>query len=384
MFILFLSAIILVECVFQLLCSVQFGISLLGDVPYGFQVLCFISHACIQNLGREDIMSQESVRFSSVEKFDGNPIISPDEAVYWRSQRTLNPTAVYLDEKIHLLYRAIGADCISRFGYANSIDGFHIDECLVEPVYREPNEMDGFSLHSLEFGGSISGCEDPRMVFVKDEGVIYIIYTSCVDGLGVALSSISKDDFLAKRWNWRRPQRISVPGEVHKNWVLFPEKIRGKYAILHAMHPISIAYVDTLEFGGSYISSHYSSGSPSDRWDSYMRGVGPAPIKTEYGWLLFYHAMDHHDMSEYKVGAMLLDLQDPTNILCRSRAPIIVPEESYEVHGCKEGVVFALGVVVKGDMLLLYYGAADNYVCVAFADLSRFLKELMAAAVTSL
>ena len=321
--------------------------------------------------------------FTSVVKHIDNPIISPDQSVPWRSWQTFNPAALYLNNKVHLLYRAIGNDGVSRFGYANSIDGFHIDEHPTEPAYREKIETASV-VQTPTSGGSFAGCEDPRMVHILEEKTIYITYTSCVNGLRVALSSINEDDFLGKRWNWKKPQHISAPHEVHKNWVLFPEKINGSYAFLHALNPISIAYVDSLDFNGAYIPSHYSPGKPTDsRWDSYIRGAGPPPIKTEYGWLLFYHAMNHRMMAEYKVGAMLLDIHDPTKILYRSHAPILAPEELYEKHGYKGGVVYILGAAVKDNTLLLYYGGADSYVCVAHAKFDTFLSELMAGAAAS-
>ena len=319
--------------------------------------------------------------FVTVTKHGGNPIISPDPSVAWRAWQAFNPAALYLDQKVHLLYRAIGNDGVSRFGYANSSDGFHVDMHASSPAYRESVETATTIPHTLRSGGSFAGCEDPRMVYIEEDATIYITYTSCVNGLRVALSSIRKDDFLAHRWHWRQPQHISAPHEVHKNWVLFPEKFHGKYAILHALNPISIAYVDTLIFNGTYIQSHYHPGTPTDdRWDSYIRGAGPPPIKTAHGWLLFYHAMHHSDMSEYRVGAMLLDLDDPTTVLHRAHAPVLTPEEEYETHGYKGGVVYLLGAVVKDGTLLLYYGGADSYVCVAHADLAAFLSELRTGA----
>ena len=319
---------------------------------------------------------EKEATFSSISKAKSNPIIIPDSKTEWRAWQTFNPTAIYLNNKVHLLYRAVGNDGISRFGYANSTDGFHIDEHPTQPAYQEKIEIPK-SIPSIASGGSFAGCEDPRMVHIEDEDTIYITYTSCINGLRVALSSINTKDFLAKRWNWKPAQHISPPHEVHKNWVLFPEKINNKYAILHALNPISIAYLDTLDFNDTYIASHYSPGKPTDdRWDSYIRGAGPPPIKTKYGWLLLYHAMNHQDMSKYKVGAMLLDLNDPTKILHRSHAPLLVPEEPYENNGYKGGVVYTLGAVIKGDNLLLYYGGADSHVCVAYTNLEEFLREL--------
>lgn len=315
----------------------------------------------------------------SVKKVTNNPIITPKRESSWESWQTFNPAAILIEGKVHFLYRAIGDDGISRFGYANSKDGFELDERHPTPAYQDPAIRTGDYIHySLASGGSCGGCEDPRMARIDEDDKIYITYTSWSSGLRVGLSSIKVNDFLNKKWNWSSPKLISPPGEVHKNWVIFPEKINGKYAILHSISPkISIAYMDSLDFKeGEYIQSDYHPGAPSKKWDSHLRGPGPTPIKTQYGWLLLYHAMNHQNMGKYNVGAMLLDLKDPTKILHRSQKPILVPDEYYEMNGFKPGVVYVLGAVVKDGNLILYYGGADSYVCAAYANLEEFLKEL--------
>ena len=203
-------------------------------------------------------------------------------------------------------------------------------------------------------------------------------YTACGNGLRIALTSIGVNDFLNKRWEkWTTPFFLSPPDKVNKNWVIFPEKIKGRYAILHSINPeVSIAYLDNLDFSRQpYIESRYSNEPRKNCWDKWVRGVGPVPIKTKYGWLIFYHAMDN-DWSKYKVGAMLLDLDDPTKVLCRSKEPVLEPSEHYENNGFKSGVVYASGAVVKNGELLVYYGGADSCVCVASASMDKFLDAL--------
>lgn len=314
-----------------------------------------------------------------LKKFKDNPIIAPRTENEWEAWQTFNPAAILLGNKVHFLYRAIGSDGVSRLGYAVSNDGLAIDERMSYPIYEHPSRQRTFNIYSYFSGGSWGGAEDPRIVQVDKEDTLYMTYTACDNGLRVALTSIKVDDFLNKKWKWKPPVLISSPREVHKNWVIFPEKINGQYAILHNINPeISIDYFDSLEFeDGVYIKSCYESKGKKNCWDSYMRGVGPPPIKTKDGWLLFYHAMDARDLSKYKVGAMLLDLNDPTKILYRSKKPILEPKESYENNGFKAGVVYASGAVIKNGELLVYYGGADSYVCVAYANLEEFLNQLL-------
>ncbi len=308
-----------------------------------------------------------------------NPIISPNPNNNWESWQTFNPAAILLEDKVHLLYRAIGDKGVSCFGYASSKNGLRIDERLPNPVFTHKSGDGKKSYYSLVSGGSWSGCEDPRLVRVNDDDKIYMTYTACENGLRVGLTSISVKDFLNHEWNWNRVRLISPPGEVNKNWVLFPEKINNKYAILHSISPeISITYLNNLNFeNNEYIESDYERVVNGNSWDSVLRGVGAPPIKTEKGWLVFYHAMSPGEMHKYKVGVMLLDLKNPTRIVHKHSKPVLEPEEDYEWEGFKGGVVYVSGVVVKDGELFVYFGGADNYVCVAHTNLQKFLKAVI-------
>jgi predicted GH43/DUF377 family glycosyl hydrolase len=309
-----------------------------------------------------------------------NPIISPKTENDWEAWQTFNPGVILLEDKVHFLYRAIGEDGISRLGYAVSEDGFKIDERLTQAVYEHPLINSSFNFFSFASGGSFGGCEDPRPVRVDKEDTLYMTYTACDQGLRIALTSIKVKDFLNKKWQWKRPVFISPPGQVHKNWVIFPEKIKGRYAILHSLNPqISIDFFDRLEFDGrTYINSYYHPGPRQSywNWEGKIRGVGPPPIKTKYGWLIFYHAEDRREPGRYKVGALLLDLEEPAKVLSSAKEPILEPSELYENNGFKPGVVYASGAVIKDKDLLVYYGGADSYVCVAWADFEEFLTQL--------
>ena len=238
---------------------------------------------------------KKSVKTAALVRSKENPMISPSAENGWEAWQTFNPGVILLNDKVYFLYRAIGEDGLSRFGYAASNDGFHIDERLSYPVYEHRvGQRPSFNIFSYFSGGSFGGSEDPRIVRVDDEDTLYMTYTACDEGLRVALTSIKVNDFLNKRWKWKLPVLISPPGEVHKNWVIFPEKINGKYAILHSISPeILIDYFDDLNFdGGTYIKSCYSGKIRKNCWDSWVRGAGAPPLKTKHGWLVFYQAME--------------------------------------------------------------------------------------------
>ncbi|MEK7083466.1 MAG: glycosidase [Patescibacteria group bacterium] len=325
---------------------------------------------------------QKNAQHSVLVKHEGNPILSPHKENNWESYQTFNPAAIYEGGKVHLLYRAIGGNGLSVVGYASSRDGMNIEERATDPVYIaiHPGKKHNITkpIH-YSSGGSWGGCEDPRAVTIGDR--IYMTFVA-FDGWGsvrMALTSIDLNDFLAKKWKWKRPMLVSPPWEIHKNWVLFPEKIKGKFAILHSISPkILVDYFDNLDTFDDrpYIKSHHGQTTNNGQWDNWVRGAGPPPIKTPYGWLLLYHAMDKSDPNRYKLGAMILDKNDPTKILHRSKQPILEPDESYENEGHKAGVIYSCGAVVVKDKLFVYYGGADTVVCVATADLETFLNTL--------
>jgi predicted GH43/DUF377 family glycosyl hydrolase len=316
-----------------------------------------------------------------LERHINNPIIKP--SFYpWESKATFNPTAFQSDGKVHIIYRAIGDNDSSVLGYASSYDGLNIEERPTHAIYQRFYETSkiGEPIDYVSGGGWGGGCEDPRVTLIDD--TIYMLYTA-FDGWGsvrIAMASILLSDFKKKKWNWSRPVLISPPNEINKNWVLFPEKINGKFAILHSISPeILIDYVDDFRHfdGNKFIKSYHTSEPPwGDSWDNMVRGVGPAPIKTEIGWLLLYHSMDKDDPDRYKLGALILDLKNPKKILYHSKHPILEPNVYYENEGYKSGVIYSCGAVVKDGTLFVYYGGADKFTCVATIELSELLDSL--------
>ena len=327
-----------------------------------------------------------------------NPVISPASGSYWESEAVFNPGAVMHGGRVHLFYRALGFDGISRIGYASSLDGVHFDKRYPHPVYmpesvtlsakHHPYTSPARLMYDTKLyvsGGGWGGCEDPRAV--KIGGRVYLTFNmfNGWHSVRVGLTSISEDDLEQGRWAWRRLVFLSPPNEVHKNWVLFPEKINGKFAILHNIAPkVTVEYVDDFNVfaEGKFIESckeptprRHAWGN-TEAWDTFIRSAGPPPLKTPYGWLLFYHAMSEDEYHRYKLGVMLLDLDDPSKILCRSNYPVLEPDEWYE-NDWKPGIIYASGAIVKGDTLFIYYGGGDKYIGVAYTNLRDFVGKLM-------
>ncbi len=237
--------------------------------------------------GRRRVLPRKHIEHI-LERFPGNPIIQPNAENQWESKATFNPAALHDKGKIHIVYRAIGDNDVSVLGYATSTDGTNIEERLPHPIYAKKvsaadnSERCLRDLQSPIFyisgGGWNGGCEDPRLTRIGD--TVYMLYTA-FDGWGslrIALTSIKTNDFRNRIWKWKEPVLISPPGEIHKNWVIFPEKINGKFAILHSISPkIMIDYFDGLDDldNGIFIRSRYGGEMRKNKWDSHPRGAGP-------------------------------------------------------------------------------------------------------------
>lgn len=301
-----------------------------------------------------------------LKRASSNPIIKPRQYA-WEKSGTFNAGAILLDGTIHILYRTSAG-----IGYAATNDGEKIVKRLPRPVYILKEKFDK--------NNGYPGAEDPRLTRIGNR--IYMIFTSFEGDFGsikIGFTSISVKDFLAKNWRWKKPALMTRPGQRHKNFVLFPEKIKNKIAILHKISPkISIKYIESPDvyFNGTrFIKSVYKKTLRRDAWDSWVRGAGAPPIKTDLGWLVLYHAIEKKEPRRFKLGAMILDLKNPAKILYRSRGPILAPDKPYENKG-KPGVVYCCGAVVKDGILFVYYGGADRVVCVASVKLTILLDDL--------
>ncbi|MDE2144496.1 MAG: hypothetical protein KGJ01_00775 [Patescibacteria group bacterium] len=307
-----------------------------------------------------------SIGFSRAKE---NPILTPNKDSSWETKAVFNPGAIYLDGKVHLVYRAMSLNNTSVLGYARSDDGVHINYRSRDPVYtpREPFEQ------KLQPGGN-SGTEDPRLVKIGSK--IYMFYTA-FDGKNpprVALTWIRDSDFLRQEWNWSKPVLISPPGIDDKDSCVFPEKIKGKYAIIHRSgDDIDLSFHKSLDFDGTTWLEEYRWLRPRPGWwDSKKVGVAAPPIKTKDGWLIIYHGVGEED-GTYRVGAVLTDLQDPTVVLGRTDYPLLEPKENYEKQGLTPNVVFPCGAVLIGEKIFLYYGEADQTIGVASIKLKDIL-----------
>jgi predicted GH43/DUF377 family glycosyl hydrolase len=218
------------------------------------------------------------------------------------------------------------------------------------------------------------GVEDARITRLGD--TYWINYTA-VSRHGIATALASTTDF-------RRYERhgIIFPPN-NRDVTIFPAQVDGSYLALHRPMPVGLGEVaiwlasspDLRSWGGHAPVAAARAGS----WDDEKIGGGAVPFRVSSGkwdgWLALYHGVTATPTT-YSLGALLLDARDPSVVLGRSREPVLRPEASYEREGFFGGVVFTCGLITEGDLVRVYYGAADGVTAVADLSLAEILAGL--------
>ncbi|HDN97571.1 MAG TPA: glycosidase [bacterium] len=297
------------------------------------------------------------------ERYGENPILTPEDWPY-PVNAVFNPGAVEHNGEIYLLCRVETMEGLSHISIVKSSDCFKNWEIPGEPTLKP----DPF--HQEETWG----VEDPRIVYLEDEKRYAITYVSFSKG-GPLISLILTEDF-------KSFERIGplVPPE-DKDGSLFPKKFKGEYALIHrpiirGEGHIWISFSpDLIHWGKHQILIPVRPGS----WDCHRVGLGTQPLWTEEGWLIIYHGIRYTSAGAlYRVGLALLDLENPTKLIARSKGWVFAPEEDYERIGNVTNVVFPSGAIYKkdSDLLVMYYGACDTSICVAYGKLKEIIELL--------
>lgn len=325
-----------------------------------------------------------------LKKYANNPILKP-QGDGFEGLCVLNPAVIYdEDEKLFkMLYRAAGNDKqhYIYLGLAESKDGFNFERKFNKPVLAP------------DINGADGGCvEDPRLV--KMGGYYYLTYASRTFAPGqywredkeyfgfrpefgptmliynnsVTHLAVSRDLI-----NWKKLGRITDSRFDDRDVYIFPEKINGKFVRLsrpmewcgkgfeNEAPAIWISYSsDLMEWEKPRLLM-----KGNEWWENKKIGGSTPPIKCEYGYLVLYHGVAEKD-GAYRVGAVILDKNDPEKILARTKDFIMEPEFDFETQGYYNGCVFPTGICVKDGEMFVYYGAADKFVCVATADFKKF------------
>jgi beta-1,2-mannobiose phosphorylase / 1,2-beta-oligomannan phosphorylase len=311
-----------------------------------------------------------------LERLATNPLIRPSQISFARASGSFNPGATVdrASGRVVLLVRVFEEDTRrSSIAIALSSDGARIDEFLDRPAITREEPYEEW------------GVEDARVTWLEDERRYAITYTG-YSPAGPRVCLITTDDLLSPARYRRHGPRIN--GE-NKNCVVFPEKIDGRYVILHRPMPrIVCIRVSSLESEWPEAGVPLVGPRPGS-WRSSRVGAGAPPIRTRIGWLLPFHgATSIEEGNVYSMGWCVLDLKKPEKVLYVSDAPALTPEAPYEIErnaipqvdmaNFKTGVrvVFPQGLVERGEDFLVYYGAADVSVAAARVNKRALISSL--------
>lgn len=218
-----------------------------------------------------------------------------------------------------------------------------------------------------------NGIEDARFVrFTDDDGsIMYCATYTAYNGRAILPQFIETQDFLHFRV-------LTLNGSAvqNKGMALFPRRVGGRYAMLSRQDDenLFIMFSDNLH--------HWSNPQvilrPSAMWESVKIGNCGSPIETEAGWLVITHGVG--PMRKYCIGAVLLDLNDPTKVIGRLRDPLLSPEGN-EREGYVPNVVYSCGSMLHGRELILPYAMSDKASAIASLSVDELLDALKASPV---
>ena len=292
-----------------------------------------------------------------------NPIVTASMLPY-DANTVFNPAAVEIEGETVLLMRVEDRRGISHLEVARSADGvtgwrFPPTPALLPDPQDHPEE--------------VWGIEDPRVTWLDERSEWAIAYTA-YSRRGPVVSLATTNDFC----QFARLGPVQPPDD--KDAALFPRRFGGRWMLIHRPVPshgpahIWASFSPDLKYWGDL--TLLLEAREGAWWDAEKIGLGPPPLETPEGWLVMYHGV-HGTASGslYRAGLALLDLEDPTVVLRRSDEWVFGPSEPYERIGDVAGVVFPCGWIHdrRTGQLRVYYGAADDSVCVATADLRQVL-----------
>jgi predicted GH43/DUF377 family glycosyl hydrolase len=284
----------------------------------------------------------------------------------YESKSVFNPACIQVGDVTHMFYRAVNQNNISSIGYCQMVDN-KVVKRFDRPILFP------------EFDYEKKGVEDPRITLL--DGIYYLFYTA-FDGKNALIAYATSSDLInftkhglispkfsydeaedIFRWSGIR-ERYSMfeilykekEGKTvklfEKDSSLFPQKIGGKFALIHRILPgIQVIYFDnfsdlTDNHWRDYLKNlgNFIALDPLFWFESRNVGGGAPPIETEEGWLIIYHAVE----------------DTPLGRIYHAAAALFSPEAPWEKSGIIDNVVFPTGTIVKDGRLYIYYGAADT------------------------
>ena len=328
--------------------------------------ILFIIDLEIFILKGEKNMKKDATRI--LKRYEGNPVL--DVKNYPGIAQLYNPSAVkFGDETIvlvsvveHAATHGVGRD-VGQTRIARSKDGIHFELSDEDFIYA-PKDLPRAELYHHFIDNRVTKIDD----------TYYIVTPVMVNGYQCPVGMLGK----TKDFKTYEPIDI-ITAPPNRGASIFPEKINGKYYKLdrpgsgNSHADIWISASEDLVHRGEFkpvLAPNYRF------WNTDKIGPTP-PIKTSKGWLVITHGVfTPAGGTTYYLGAMLLDLEKPWEIIGKTNSYILAPEMTYERHGNCDNTVFACGAIgdEETDELTLYYGACDQYICLAKGSLSEMVQ----------
>jgi len=253
------------------------------------------------------------------------------------------------------------------FATATDVHGWGDDTMPNGPitVYRHRDStLSGTVIFPITQAQS-KGLEDMRIVqFTHDDGALEWIGTyTAYDGAGIQSELMRTRDF-------RSFDLVPMTGSAARNkgMALFPRKVAGQYMMIGRQDGENLFLLKSDSL------THWDEGekilTPVFPWELVQIGNCGPPIEVDEGWLMLTHGVGA--MRKYSIGAALLDKNDPSKVLGRTKQPILAAKDQ-DREGYVPNVVYSCGAIRHGDSLFLPYGIADSSIGFAFVKISELL-----------
>ena len=295
-------------------------------------------------------------------RYSGNPIIGRDGNKI--SNSVFNSAVVRFEDGFTGVFRCDSRSISMDIFVGKSKDGINWE------IEDEPIKFEGADEEILKREYRY----DPRVCFIEDR--YYITWCNGYHGptIGIAYTFDFK--------KFVQLENAYLP--FNRNGVLFPRKINGLYMMLNRpsdnghtpFGDIFISQSKDMEFWGRHRHVMGTIKDDISAWQSTKIGPGPIPIETDEGWLMIYHGVINTcNGFVYRMGAALLDLNEPWKVLARSKNYIMAPWEQYECMGDVPNVVFPCAALhdKESGKIAIYYGCADTVTGLAFTTVDRLV-----------
>ncbi len=296
-----------------------------------------------------------------------NPIISRD--LIPRSNSIFNSAVVPYGDRFAGVFRVDDISRIMNVHAGHSVDGLTWD------IDHDPIAFVAADERVPEIQESFEFAYDPRVTWLEDR--YYVTWCNGYHGPTIGIAYTTDFEVFTQLDN------VFLP--FNRNGVLFPRKVNGSYVLLS--RPSDDGHTP---FGDMYLSEspdlihwgrHRFVMGTTPGWQSTKIGAGPTPIETEEGWLLFYHGvLTSCNGFVYSMGAALLDLERPWQVIARGNDYLLSPQRTYEQVGDVPNVVFPCAALVDQPTgrMAIYYGGADTVTCLAHGYVGEIVDWLKA------